>query len=51
MDVHKQWGSKYGVTGFPTVKFFGLDKTKDPLTYQNARDADAVIDYALTQVR
>lgn len=51
MDTHKNWGSKYGVTGFPTVKFFGLDKSKSPDTYQGARDADAVVDYALSQIR
>jgi protein disulfide-isomerase A6 len=35
MDVHKQHGSKYGVTGFPTIKFFGLDKSKNPEDYKN----------------
>ena len=33
MDEEKQRGSQYGVTGFPTVKFFGLNKKKDPVSY------------------
>jgi len=47
MDTHKQVGSQYGVKGFPTVMFFGLDKTKSPETYQEAREADALVNYAL----
>lgn len=50
MDVEKATGSKYGVTGFPTVKFFGLDKKKEPLTYNDQRDADAVVKYVLGQI-
>jgi hypothetical protein len=34
MDEEKQRGSQYGVTGFPTVKFFGLDKKKAPINYE-----------------
>ena len=50
-DVEKNTGGKYGVSGFPTIKFFGLDKKKDPATYQGQRDADALIDYALKEIR
>jgi protein disulfide-isomerase A6 len=49
-DVH-QLGGNYGVTGFPTIVFFGLDKKKAPETFQGARESDAVVDYALNQVR
>ena len=51
MDQHKQWGQKYGVTGFPTLKFFGLDKSKSPLDYNSGRDADSIIDFALAQIK
>lgn len=51
MDVHKQFGSQYGVKGFPSLKWFGLDKSKSPLDFNGGRDADSMIDYALTQIK
>jgi len=51
MDEHKQTGQKYGVTGFPTVKFFGLNKKGDPTTYSGQRTGDDLVKYALGQVK
>lgn len=51
MDAHKQVGSTYGVKGFPTIMFFGLDKSKTPEKYEGARESDAIVDYALKQIR
>jgi hypothetical protein len=28
MDSDKEAGAAYGITGFPTIKFFGFDKSK-----------------------
>jgi len=46
-DKNKNYGGRYGVTGFPTVKLFGLDKKADPQTYNDQRDADALVKWVL----
>jgi len=43
-DKHKISGGKYGVTGFPTIKFFGKN-SKDGEAYESARDVQAFVDY------
>jgi protein disulfide-isomerase A6 len=46
--VHQTLASKYGIRGFPTIKLFGAGpKTGSPQDYQGAREADAIIQYAL----
>ena len=50
MDVHKMTGQKYGVTGFPSIMFFGLDKKKNPSKYEQARESDSIVSYVLDQV-
>jgi len=43
-DSHKTLGTKYEVSGFPTLKWFGKsDKT--PLLFEGARDLDALVAY------
>ena len=49
-DSEKDIAHRYGINGFPTVKFFGLDK-KNPEDYQGQRTASAVIDYMFTKAR
>jgi len=44
-DAHKDLGSRYGVTGFPTIKFFGKDSKTEPITYEAAREVEAFVDY------
>jgi len=44
-DAHKDLGSRYGVTGFPTIKWFGKDSKTEPLAYENARDVPSFVDY------
>jgi len=44
-DAHKDLGSRYGVTGFPTLKWFGKANKEEPLTYESARDIPAFVDY------
>jgi len=45
-DAHKELGSRYGVTGFPTLKFFpkGGD-SKKPKDYSGGRELDSLIEY------
>ena len=46
MTAHESVGRPYDVKGFPTLKFFGFDKTK-PIDYQEARETDAIRKFAL----
>lgn len=44
-DEHKSLGSKYGISGFPTIKIFGLDSK--PEDYNGPRTAAGIVDAAL----
>jgi protein disulfide-isomerase A6 len=44
-DAHKEKAGKYGVTGFPTIKFFGKNSKQDPVAYENARDVQSFVDF------
>jgi len=43
-DAHKDVGTKYGVQGFPTIKFFPRDN-KDGEDYNGGRDADSFVNF------
>jgi protein disulfide-isomerase A6 len=43
-DANKEVGTKYGVTGFPTIKFYPRDD-KDGIDYSSGRDVDSFINY------
>jgi len=43
-DAHKDLASKFGVTGYPTLKFFPKGST-EPESYSGARDPDGLIEY------
>lgn len=43
-------GAKYGIRGFPTVKFFGENKNA-PTNYNGGRTANAVIDFMFNQAK
>lgn len=51
VDVEKQLGQQYGIQGFPTLKFFGFNKKKDPEDYQGGRDAEAIANFATQKVQ
>ncbi|KAJ3098265.1 hypothetical protein HK100_005137 [Physocladia obscura] len=43
-DTHKDLGTKFGVTGFPTLKWFPKGSTK-PDDYSSGRDLDAFVKF------
>merc|ERR1719369_1059705 len=49
-DEHKSLGGQYGVQGFPTIKIFGLNKTK-PEDYQGGRDVKGLVDGAMAAAK
>ena len=49
-DSQKSLGAQFGISGFPTVKFFGANKSK-PEDYQGQRTADAIISYMFDKAR
>jgi protein disulfide-isomerase A6 len=49
-EKNKSVGSPYGITGFPTLKWFGFDKKK-PIAYESGRDADSIRKWALSQIK
>lgn len=50
LDKYKDFGGKYGIQGFPTLKFFGANKNK-PIDYQQQRTASAIVDFCLGEAR
>jgi protein disulfide-isomerase A6 len=45
-DQHKALGSRFGVTGFPTLKFFAKGgDVKSPEAYNGARTADGIVEF------
>jgi protein disulfide-isomerase A6 len=48
MDEHGSVGQPYNVQGFPTIKFFGNDKSK-PIDYNSGRDADSIRKFCLDE--
>lgn len=49
-DSQQSLGAQFGISGFPTVKFFGANKSK-PEDYQGQRTADAIISYMFDKAR
>jgi len=43
-DAHKELGSRFGVSGFPTLKFFPKGETQ-PKDYNGGRDASEIVDF------
>jgi protein disulfide-isomerase A6 len=41
--ANKAIGSQYGISGFPTIKIFGLNKKTAPSDYNGGREADPII--------
>ncbi|CAI5993835.1 unnamed protein product [Closterium sp. NIES-65] len=49
-DANPSIAQEYGVQGFPTIKVFA-PHLKTPADYQGQRDAKAIVDFALSQVK
>ena len=49
-DSEKELAGKYGIQGFPTVKFFGITKTNIQ-DYNGARSAQAIINYMFDRAK
>ena len=47
MDATKEsaLASRYGVSGYPTLKFFPAGDSKDPVDYNSGRDADSFLSF------
>jgi len=48
-DAEPALSSRFGVTGFPTLKFFGKTSKKEPEAYEHARDLQTLVDYVNTK--
>jgi len=44
-DEHKVHSSKYGVSGFPTLKYFPAGDSKTPEEYNGERSLEALVDF------
>lgn len=51
MDQHRKVGEPYNVQGYPTIKFFGVDKTKPIDFNSNERTFDKFVEYCLKQMK
>jgi protein disulfide-isomerase A6 len=47
-DEHKDLGRKFGVQGFPTLKFFD-GKSKEPIDYNSGRDLESLTKFITEQ--
>ena len=45
MTTDREAGSPYGIRGFPTLKFFGADKS-NPIDFQGKRDTETLVKFA-----
>lgn len=43
-DAHRELGGRFGVRGYPTIKFFKRGSTT-PSDYESGRDLQAFVDY------
>jgi len=44
-DAHRDLGSRYGVTGFPTLKWFAKDSKENPEAYEKGRDIPSFVEF------
>jgi len=44
-DAHKDLGSRFGVSGFPTIKFFPKNNKENPEDYNQGRDVPSFVSF------
>lgn len=44
-DGNRVKGNKYGVTGFPTIKWFPKDNKEEPMAYELSRSVEAFVEF------
>jgi len=44
-DTHRDLGTRYGVSGFPTLKWFGKQNKDAPLPYEQGRELNEFVSY------
>ena len=49
-DAEQSLGQKYGIQGFPTIKFLGFNKKKPPIAYEGQRGSEDMIGFAMNKV-
>jgi protein disulfide-isomerase A6 len=49
-DSDKSLGGQFGVQGFPTIKFFGANKSA-PIDYNGDRSADGIVRFVLEKIK
>jgi protein disulfide-isomerase A6 len=49
-DDHQSIGERFQVRGFPTIKWFPRARPSDPLDYNSARTAEAMLDFIKKQI-
>ena len=50
VDAHQEFGGRFGIKGFPTIKIFGTNK-KSPTDYNGARTASGIVDSAMGELK
>lgn len=48
-DAHKSLGGRFGIKGFPTIKWFGLHKNS-PKDYEQGRSAQEIVKFAVSKI-
>jgi len=44
-DKYKEFGGEYGVSGFPTIMWFGKDNKETPEKYEKGRDVESFVSF------
>ncbi|SMR62812.1 unnamed protein product [Zymoseptoria tritici ST99CH_3D1] len=49
-DEHKSLGTKYGIKGFPTIKYFDGSGKSEPEDYKKGRDIDSLTEFIAEKI-
>lgn len=51
MTVDGDAGKDYGISGYPTLKWFGLDKSIEPEEFDGKRSSTGIIHYSANKIK